>query len=60
MRCKYILKTVKIDNSYKHGYYFQNDESRRATIIGNSMWSSDEINFDFGNILTTRCVVNDY
>ncbi len=60
MRCKYILKTVKIDNSYKHGYYFQNDETRRATIIGSSAWSSEEINFDFGRILTTQCIVNEY
>lgn len=60
MRAKYLLTTVKTDSDYKHGYYFKNDTERRATIIGNSSFSDDEINFNRGSILATQCVVNEY
>lgn len=60
MRAKYLLTNVKIDNDYKHGYYFRSDVERRATIIGNSSFSDYEINFNRGSILTTQCVVNEY
>lgn len=60
MRARYLLTNVKIDNDYKHGYYFRTDEERRATIIGHSSFSDEEINFNRGSILTTQCVVNEY
>lgn len=60
MRAKYLLTTVKTDSDYKHGYYFKNDTERRATIIGHSSFSDEEINFNRGSILTTQCVVNEY
>lgn len=60
MRAKYLLTNVKIENDYKHGYYFQTDEQRRSTIIGTSSFSSEEINFDKGRMLAANCVVNTY
>lgn len=59
MRCQYLLTNVKYNNSYNNTPYFETKDDRNKKLI-NKNFNTSLINFDFGNILTTTCVINDY
>ncbi|MBO7716860.1 MAG: hypothetical protein J6S85_25065 [Methanobrevibacter sp.] len=59
MYCQYMLTNVKHDNTYKNVPYFTNVEERNKHLITRN-FDGNQVNFNFGNILTTSCVVNTY
>ena len=59
VRCQYLLKNVKFNNSYENAPYFSNTQKRNEKIIDDD-FNDVFINFNFGNILTTNCIVNTY
>lgn len=60
MRCRYLLTNVKYNESYKDACYFPTIAARDAALIGSNNFSGDIINFNYGSILSTSCVVNEY
>lgn len=59
MYCQYMLTNVKYDNTYKNVPYFTSVEERNKHLITHD-FDNNLVNFNFGNILTTSCVVNTY
>lgn len=59
MYCQYMLTNVKYDNTYKNVPYFTSVEERNKHLVTHD-FSSHLVNFNFGNILTTSCVINEY
>lgn len=60
MRCRYLLTNVKFNDTYKDSCYFPTIAARDAALIGGNQFSQDDINFNYGTILSTSCVVNEY
>lgn len=54
-----MLTNVKFNNSYKNAPYFVSEEDRNEKLIVNQ-FNNLTYNFNFGNMLTTSCVVNSY
>lgn len=59
MRCQYMLTNVKFNNSYKNMPYFTTTAERNKKLIV-KQFNNFFVNFNFGNMLTTSCVVNSY
>ena len=59
MRCQYMLTNVKFNNSYKNVPYFTTTADRNKKLLV-KQFNSLTVNFNFGNMLTTSCVVNSY
>lgn len=59
MYCHYMLTNVKYDNTYKNVPYFTSVEERNKHLITRD-FDNNLVNFNFGNILTTSCVINEY
>lgn len=60
MRCRYLLTNVKFNDTYKDSCYFPSIAARDAALIGGNLFSQDDINFNYGTIVSTSCVVNEY
>lgn len=60
MRCRYLLTNVKFNDSYKDACYFPTVAARDAALIGSNLFSPDNINFNYGSIVSTSCVINEY
>lgn len=60
MRCRYLLTTVKFNDNYKDACYFSSESVRDAALIGDNPFKPFEINFNYGMIVSTSCVVNVY
>lgn len=54
-----MLTNVKFNNSYKNVPYFTTTEERNKKLIA-KQFNNLIVNFNFGNMLTTSCVVNSY
>lgn len=54
-----MLTNVKFNNSYKNAPYFASEADRNEKLIVNQ-FNNLTYNFNFGNMLTTSCVVNLY
>lgn len=54
-----MLTNVKFNNSYKNAPYFVDEKDRNEKLIVNQ-FNNLTYNFNFGNMLTTSCVVNLY
>lgn len=59
MRCQYLLKNVKFNHNYENTPYFSSASKRNEKLV-NDNFNDVFINFDFGDMLTTNCVVNEY
>ena len=60
MRCRYLLTDVKFNDSYRDSCYFPTIAARDAALIGDAQFHPSEINFNYGSIVSTSCVVNVY
>lgn len=60
MSVQYLLTNVTFDNSYKNMPYFNNELLRNNAIIGDKEFTSSTHNFNYGDMLHTSFIVNDY
>lgn len=60
MRCRYLLTNVKFNDSYKDACYFRSEKERDNVLIGSNLFSPDDINFNYGTIISTSCILNEY